>query len=191
MIDSADPDYYRILQVQPDAHPSIIRAAYHQLAKLHHPDVSAAPDESHRVMQAINRAYETLKDPHARAAYDRLVRTRNWATPQDYVPHPPPRTPAAPAIITVKRSTRIFHDHVTVHWNPPDSTMAITAYQLQWLLLPKSPASQWRDTPEQPNPGATRCALKRTQMYTRYAFRIRAYTTAGPGPWSRSFKEVN
>ena len=33
-------DHYKVLQVQHDAHPNVIRAAYIQLSRLYHPDVS-------------------------------------------------------------------------------------------------------------------------------------------------------
>ena len=63
-------DYYRVLQVDPDAEPEVIHAAYRRLAAKYHPDVSAEPEAAER-MAEINAAYGVLKDPDQRAAYDR------------------------------------------------------------------------------------------------------------------------
>jgi len=61
-------NYYRILQVQPDAPLEIIRASYRALMKElgHHPDLGGG----HLDAQNLNEAYETLIDPELRARYD-------------------------------------------------------------------------------------------------------------------------
>ncbi len=63
-------DPYKVLQVDPDADREIIEAAYRRLARKHHPDVSADPDSTQRMI-AINEAWEQLRDPVRRAAVDR------------------------------------------------------------------------------------------------------------------------
>lgn len=64
-------DLYEILGVLPSAEDIVITAAYRVLAQRYHPDRwSGPPAEAHERMAAINRAYETLKDPARRAAYD-------------------------------------------------------------------------------------------------------------------------
>ena len=70
MID--EPDLYRVLEVHPSADASAIRSAYRRLARRFHPDVAppAQPDDARR-MSEINRAWEVLRDPDQRAAYDR------------------------------------------------------------------------------------------------------------------------
>lgn len=65
----AEVDYYRLLQVNPEADPEVIEAAYRQLAKKYHPDVSQA-DGATKLMQEINEAYDTLRDPSRRATYN-------------------------------------------------------------------------------------------------------------------------
>ncbi|MGQ9494224.1 MAG: tetratricopeptide repeat protein [Anaerolineae bacterium] len=62
-------DYYRVLQVDPDAEQEVIEAAYRRLAQKYHPDTSKAADAAER-MKKINIAYETLRDPVKRAVYD-------------------------------------------------------------------------------------------------------------------------
>ena len=68
MPDPLDP--YKTLQVDPEADPEVIQAAYRRLARKYHPDVMPGPDAARR-MVAINRAWALLEDPDARAAYDR------------------------------------------------------------------------------------------------------------------------
>ena len=64
-------DAYKILQVDPEAEDEVIQAAYRRLAQKYHPDVSGGASESSARMAAINRAWETLRDPARRRAYDR------------------------------------------------------------------------------------------------------------------------
>lgn len=64
-----DLDLYRILHVHPSAHPAVIQAAYHALARMLHPDQTATG--GHDDMALVNRAYAILRDPEKRRAYDR------------------------------------------------------------------------------------------------------------------------
>lgn len=73
MSDEAEPDLYKVLQVDPEADPDVIQAAYRRLAQKFHPDVAQAPGSA-RTMSAINRAWATLREPAGRAAYDRRRR---------------------------------------------------------------------------------------------------------------------
>jgi curved DNA-binding protein CbpA len=65
-------DLYKTLQVDADADPDVIRAAYRVLAAKNHPDVGGSAER----MSAINQAWTTLSDPAARAVYDRERRLR-------------------------------------------------------------------------------------------------------------------
>jgi len=62
-------NYYRILQVQPDAPPEIIHASYRTMMRelKRHPDLGGSTSEA----AILNEAYETLSDPKRRADYDR------------------------------------------------------------------------------------------------------------------------
>ncbi|MHB1121843.1 MAG: DnaJ C-terminal domain-containing protein [Ramlibacter sp.] len=66
-------DYYAALGVPRDADAETIKKAYRKLAREHHPDVSAAPGAEGRFKE-IAEAWQTLKDPDKRAAYDQLGR---------------------------------------------------------------------------------------------------------------------
>lgn len=62
-------NHYRTLQLQPDASPTLIKAAYRTLMQTlrHHPDLGG----DHATASAINQAYQTLRNPRKRAEYDR------------------------------------------------------------------------------------------------------------------------
>jgi curved DNA-binding protein CbpA len=64
------PDPYKVLQVDSEADPEVIQAAYRRLAQKYHPDL-AADAEAARRMVAINEAWSILRDPESRAALDR------------------------------------------------------------------------------------------------------------------------
>lgn len=64
-------DYYAVLGVKRDASDAEIKAAYRKLAHKYHPDVSKEKDAEQRFKE-IAEAYQTLKEPEKRAAYDQL-----------------------------------------------------------------------------------------------------------------------
>ena len=78
-------DYYDILEVKRDAPKDEIKRAYRKLARKYHPDVSKEADAEERFKQ-VGEAYEVLKDPEKRAAYDQLG--ANWQAGQDFRPPP-------------------------------------------------------------------------------------------------------
>jgi curved DNA-binding protein len=77
-------DYYAALGVERDASDEQIRSAYRRLARKFHPDVSKEAGAEDRFKE-IAEAYQTLKDPEKRAAYDELGRPR---PEQDFQPPP-------------------------------------------------------------------------------------------------------
>jgi curved DNA-binding protein len=78
-------DYYMVMDVARDATADEIKKAYRKLARKYHPDVSKDPSAEVRFKE-IGEAYEVLKDPEKRAAYDRLG--ANWKAGQDFQPPP-------------------------------------------------------------------------------------------------------
>jgi curved DNA-binding protein len=64
-------DYYKVMGVARDATDAQIKTAYRKLARKYHPDVSKLKDAEARFKE-LGEAYEVLKDPEKRAAYDRL-----------------------------------------------------------------------------------------------------------------------
>ena len=62
-------DHYKVLQVDPAADPEVITAAFRALARRLHPDRDASGVHEHR-MAELNRAYNVLRDPARRRAFD-------------------------------------------------------------------------------------------------------------------------
>ena len=64
-------DFYELLEVERTADGAAIKSAYRRLAMQYHPDRNAGCKENEDKFKAISAAYECLKDPQKRAAYDR------------------------------------------------------------------------------------------------------------------------
>jgi curved DNA-binding protein len=77
-------DYYATLGVDKTASADDIKKAYRKLARKYHPDVSKEKDAKEK-FQDVSEAYETLKDPEKRAAYDQLG---SYQPGQDFRPPP-------------------------------------------------------------------------------------------------------
>ncbi|HEV7660100.1 MAG TPA: molecular chaperone DnaJ [Allosphingosinicella sp.] len=67
-----EADYYSLLQVERTADPATIKAAYRKLAMECHPDRNGGCTDAEAKFKTLSEAYECLKDPQKRAAYDRF-----------------------------------------------------------------------------------------------------------------------
>jgi len=78
-------DYYQILGLTRAAEAAEVKRAYRKLARKYHPDVSSEKNAEEKFKE-LQEAYEVLKDPEKRAAYDQLG--RNYRPGQQFRPPP-------------------------------------------------------------------------------------------------------
>ena len=69
---SVEVDYYELLEVERGADDAAIKSSYRKLAMRWHPDKNPGDAEAEARFKAISQAYDCLKDPQKRAAYDRF-----------------------------------------------------------------------------------------------------------------------
>ena len=67
-----DGDYYELLEIERTADEGTIKSSYRRLAMRWHPDKNPGDTDAEHRFKAISEAYEVLKDPQKRAAYDRF-----------------------------------------------------------------------------------------------------------------------
>jgi molecular chaperone DnaJ len=73
-------DYYEILGVSKSSSDAELKAAYRKLAFKYHPDQSKGEKDAENKFKEISEAYDTLKDPQKRAAYDRFGHAASGAS---------------------------------------------------------------------------------------------------------------
>src|ERR1700689_5333424 len=78
-------DYYEVLGVVRGADADAVKKAYRKLARKYHPDVSKEKNAESKFKE-LQEAYEVLRDPDKRAAYDQLG--RDYRTGQQFRPPP-------------------------------------------------------------------------------------------------------
>ena len=64
-------DYYELLGCSRTASADDIKKAFRKLAMQHHPDRNDGDKDAEKKFKELNHAYDILKDPEKRAAYDR------------------------------------------------------------------------------------------------------------------------
>ncbi|MEI9928597.1 MAG: molecular chaperone DnaJ [Sphingomonas sp.] len=69
---STEVDYYELLECERTADDATLKSAYRRLAMQYHPDKNGGCKEHEAKFKAVSEAYEVLKDPQKRAAYDRF-----------------------------------------------------------------------------------------------------------------------
>jgi len=97
-------DPYKVLGVARDADMEAIKRAYRQLALRYHPDKNPGDAEAEERFKELSEAYALLRDPEARARYDRYG-------------HPPSGAPSTPAY-TAEQWREVFTEAgVPVDWS--------------------------------------------------------------------------
>lgn len=139
---------YTLLQVLPDADPAVIEAAYKALMKKYHPDRLGGVDSERRAAE-ISHAFNVLRDPDRRAAYDaeeRAREERNRVELARAFPEPPPstlpmevarRAPHAPG-----PDARTRRDHRVAGWVGAAGVLVLAATVILLARgVPEAPAS--------------------------------------------------
>lgn len=69
-------DYYKILEIHPEASLEVLNNAYRALVRKYHPDLYHSTNKERMTerMQEINEAYDVLSNPASRQEYDRRYR---------------------------------------------------------------------------------------------------------------------
>jgi hypothetical protein len=143
---STKADYYKILQVDPDAEPEVIGAVYRRLAAKYHPDVNRSPDAERR-MKDINQAYEVLSSPQKRAQYDRdraatVVRPLRSAAPER-APRASAPTAATAPTARLHISPRRLSFHIVPGGSPPPATLEIGVTEGRTLIGEVRASQPW------------------------------------------------
>ncbi|MBD3761813.1 molecular chaperone DnaJ [Sphingomonadaceae bacterium G21617-S1] len=69
---SLDIDFYELLECDRTADDKVLKSSYRRLAMQYHPDRNPGDKDAEARFKAISEAYDCLKDPQKRAAYDRF-----------------------------------------------------------------------------------------------------------------------
>lgn len=86
-----DGDHYAVLGVARDATRPQVRAAYLAVMRRSHPDRAPGDPRAHARARAATAAWEVLRDPQRRAAYDRALSRRGRPAPR--------RSPGSPDLL--------------------------------------------------------------------------------------------
>lgn len=112
-------NFYDVLGVEPGVPQAAIRLAYRRQAKSHHPDTAGTGAAARMVL--LNQAYDVLKDPAARKAYDAGLKAA----------HSLPRRPTGgPAVVIV--DPILF---IVKVFNPLDAQLMRAVRRLDKALL--------------------------------------------------------
>ncbi len=124
------PNHYETLNVSKDASSEEIRASYHSLCKLFHPDLNPDIQDGISMIEELTIAYEVLKDVNARQDYDMkyLIEMRRKSAPKKVAAvEALPALPSLPEL-PVEANEAPIYLQAPLHKQPKSKTVfALTA----------------------------------------------------------------
>ncbi len=132
-------DYYQILQVHYDASPDVIKAAYHKLCTLYHPDTDKNIGQTEH-MAEINEAYRILSDADQRTAYHKLWQ-KHFTQRNNYVLHAMYFPEGTKQDASKNILDQFFHALYTKNWTTAYSCLTIEDQE----RIPHRQFHAWRD----------------------------------------------
>lgn len=159
----ANQNLYHVLGLKRGANAAEIKKAYRAQAKRYHPDNN--PNAPADAMKEINAAYERLKDPAQRAAYDaELNAAPAEASSERSTPRTPPRNtrkapPTKPESPYTKKNGRYWDPNDSPTWDPTSESNFWDQYRSESDFsnkpTPNNPASNestnYTRPPREPN----------------------------------------
>ena len=161
-------DYYKVMGVARDATEAQIKQAYRKLARKYHPDVSKEKDAEARFKE-VGEAYEVLRSPEKRAAYDQLGQD---LPPARIFVRRPIGEPASSSAVRAEAmpTTAIFSKRCSAH-NHARARAVMAARSMPDAAKTTTPKCCWTWTPRcAAAPGSSACGslrLTRTAAWCR------------------------
>lgn len=112
-------DYYDVLGVKPQATSSELRAAYRKRAFELHPDTGRQSSENETDFATLKAAYDTLKNPDSRAAFDQCrIALDTWheEAPKEFTDKKPGKRPSGKARKAFYRVAAVVMVMVVIAW---------------------------------------------------------------------------
>ena len=136
--------YYDALGVSHDASVEEIRSAFRRLAMQWHPDRNKRPDATAQ-FRRINEAYQCLRDPAARRAYDETLRRSNTGQQHEHAGHRARSEKRARAEEDFLREVADLWDAFAKQFTlRPETVVAVFTRIDDWL---RQALAQWRSQP--------------------------------------------
>lgn len=126
-------NFYDVLGIAPSADDEAVRDAFRNLAKAFHPDLNSGDALSERRFKEISQAYDTLRDPRTRAAYELGLIHQRWKARRRV------STAAMTGFATSMLSTIVIA--LMMIWLLTDGRQALPGGQDSDATQPKKPAS--------------------------------------------------
>lgn len=151
---------YEILGVPQSASEETIKAAFHRAAKAYHPDLNAGDPDAEQKLRLVLAAYDILKCPQRRAAYDGQRRDHRRAIAKRVAASGGVGLASGSVVaLAVWLSVSLSHQHVA---STPAAQPASLAMEWEHVEASGDPKAIWAFAVR--NPDAPQSALARSRL---------------------------